>query len=80
MSHKRHNFIRTNLQFRKNYQYPLCRVAVRFSDTRYSSIVFFLLVRLVNCGNLFHLNSRFLRRQVITRLSCAFIQLHHAFA
>ena len=78
MSHKRHNFIRTNLQFRKNYQYPLCRVAVRFSDTLLEHC-FFLLVRLVNCGNLFHLNSRFLRRQVITRLSCAFIQLHHAF-
>ena len=33
MSHKQQNLILTSLQFRKNYQCPLHRFAVRFSDT-----------------------------------------------
>ena len=33
MSHKQQNLILTSLQFRKNYQCPWRRFAVRFSDT-----------------------------------------------
>ena len=33
MSHKQQNLILTSLQFRKNYQCPLRRFAVRFSVT-----------------------------------------------
>ena len=48
MSHKQQNLILTSsLQFRKNYQCPLRRVAVRFSDTLLKQ--FFPLVQLVNC-------------------------------
>ena len=45
MSHKQKHLILTSLQFRKNYQCPLRRVAVRFSDTLLKQ--FFLLVQLL---------------------------------
>ena len=48
MSHKQQNLVLTSsLQFRKNYQSSLRRVAVRFSDTLLKQ--FFPIVQLVNC-------------------------------
>ena len=45
MSHKQQNLILTSLQFRKNYQCPLHRFAVRFSDTILYTREFFPLVQ-----------------------------------
>ena len=45
MSHKQQNLILTSLHFRKNYQCPLRRFAVRFSVTILSTREFFPLVQ-----------------------------------